>query len=257
MTFESLPRTTVAGLPICVASRAEAGRVITRVAKSGRGGDVHLVNSYVVALAHQDPEYHRLLTSGAAIFPDGKPLTWVSKILPGKNLSQVRGPSLFPELMDTGRASGLRHYLLGNTDEVLAKLTAELERRYPGVRIVGSHKSYFRPPTAEELAAQDADIRAAAPDIVWVGLGTPLQNAEMRRIARDLGMVAIGVGIAFDFVAGTKPVAPHIMSLLGIEWLFRLASEPRRLWKRYLIGNAVFCWAALGSRRYRTARSNG
>lgn len=257
MSFESLPRTTVAGLPICVATRAEAGRIIAREAQAGRAGDIHLVNSYVVALAHQDPDYHRLLASGAALFPDGKPLTWVSKILPGKNLSQVRGPSLFPEMMDTGRATGLRHYLLGNTDEVLAKLTVELERRYPGVQIVGSHKSYFRPLTQEELSAQDADILASAPDIVWVGLGTPLQNAELRRIARDLGKVAIGVGIAFDFVAGTKPVAPHFMSRLGLEWLFRLASEPRRLWKRYLIGNVVFCWAALGSRRYRTTKPTG
>ncbi|MGJ4844452.1 WecB/TagA/CpsF family glycosyltransferase [Leifsonia sp. Le1] len=257
MSFETLPRTTVAGLPICVATRAEAGRLIASTAQAGHGGDVHLVNSYVVALAHQDPEYHRLLSSGAAIFPDGKPLTWVSKVLPGKNLSQVRGPSLFPEMMDTGRETGLRHYLLGNTDEVLAKLITELERRYPGVQIVGSHKSYFRPLTPQELAAQDADILATKPDIVWVGLGTPLQNAEMRRIARDLGKVSIGVGIAFDFIAGTKPVAPHFMSRLGIEWLFRLASEPRRLWKRYLIGNAVFCWAALGSRRYRRVQPNG
>lgn len=256
MPFETLPRTMIAGLPICVATRRQAGDFIARAAQAGEAGDIHLVNSYVVALAHRDPEYHRLLSSGAAIFPDGKPLTWVSKILPGKNLSQVRGPSLFPEMMDTGRATGVRHYLLGNTEEVLATLTAELERRYPGVQIVGSHKSYFRPLTPEELAAQDADIVSTAPDIVWIGLGTPLQNAEMRRIAHDLGKVTIGVGIAFDFIAGTKPVAPHIMSVLGLEWLFRLASEPRRLWKRYLIGNAVFCWAALGSRRYRTRRTN-
>jgi N-acetylglucosaminyldiphosphoundecaprenol N-acetyl-beta-D-mannosaminyltransferase len=158
--------------------------------------------------------------------------------------------------MDKGRERGIRHYLLGNTDEVLADLRAELERRYPGVTIVGSHKSYFRPLTPEELAAQDADIRAAEPDIVWVGLGTPLQDAETRRIARELGKVAIGVGVVFDFVAGRKPVAPRIMTTLGIEWLFRLLSEPRRLWRRYLIGNAVFLRAAFGPRR-RTATASG
>lgn len=254
MPFQSLPRTQVAGLPICVSTRAEAIETIRRAGQSGHGGDIHLANSYVVALAHQDPSYHELLTSSAAIFPDGKPLTWVSRILPGRNLSQVRGPSLFPDLIDKGRSTGVRHFLLGNTDEVLEKLRTELLRRYPGAEIVGMHKSYFRPLTADELAAQDAEITASNADIVWVGLGTPLQDTETRRIAQELGKVAIGVGVAFDFIAGTKPVAPEWMSRIGVEWVFRLSTEPRRLWKRYLVGNAVFAWAALGSRRYRADR---
>lgn len=248
-TFDTFTRRELAGLPIIAATRAGAMQQIIGVARSGNGGDVHLANSYVVSLAEQDATYRELLTGGAAIYPDGKPLTWMSRVLPGRPLSQVRGPSLFPDMMDQGRAVGLRHYLLGNTDAVLASLRAELERRYPGVEIVGMHKSYFRPMTADEVAAQDADIVGTCPDIVWVGLGTPLQDTETRRIADELGKVAIGVGVAFDFIAGTKPVAPEWMSRLGIEWIFRLASEPRRLWKRYLIGNAVFLKAVLKPRR--------
>lgn len=244
MDFESLPRRTVADLPLVIATRQEAIGQITAIAQSGGGGDVHLANSYVAALAYSDPEYRAILTESAAIYPDGRPLTWASRLTRGTALSQVRGPSLFPDMMDQGRATGLRHYLLGNTDDVLERLVAELERRCPGVEIVGTHKSYFRPLTADELAAQDADIRRAAPDIVWVGLGTPLQDVETRRLARELGIVAIGVGVAFDFIAGTKAVAPAWMARLGIEWVFRLATEPRRLWRRYLIGNAVFLWAA-------------
>jgi len=245
-TFHGLPRRRLAGIPIVVASRNEAIDQIASVAQSGGAGDIHLANSYVVSLAFQDPEYRELLTGSAAVYPDGKPLVWMSRFLPGRPLSQVRGPSLFPDMMDLGRARGLRHYLLGNTDQVLAELRAELERRYPGVDIVGAHKSYFRPLTPDELAAQDADILASGADIVWVGLGTPLQDRETRRIARDLGKVAIGVGVAFDFVAGSKPSAPEWMTRLGVEWVFRLGSEPRRLWRRYLFGNLIFLRAVLG-----------
>ncbi|WP_412162893.1 WecB/TagA/CpsF family glycosyltransferase [Curtobacterium flaccumfaciens] len=249
LTFAEFERTEIAGVPIIVATRDEAIEQIAAVAKSGGAGDVHLANSYVISLTAQDEDYHRLIASGAAVYPDGKPLTWVSRVLPGRALSQVRGPSLFPDMMDRGRSRGLRHFLLGNTDEVLASLRAELERRYPGVSIVGTHRSYFRPLTDDELAAQDAEIVAADPDIIWVGLGTPLQDVETRRIAEHLGKVAIGVGVAFDFIAGTKPVAPEWMTRVGLEWVFRLASEPRRLWKRYLIGNFVFLRAALRRRR--------
>lgn len=249
LTFAELERTEIAGVPIIAATRDEAIEQITSIAMSGGRGDVHLANSYVISLTAQDETYHRLIASGAAVYPDGKPLTWVSRVLPGRTLSQVRGPSLFPDMMDRGRRRGVRHYLLGNTDEVLLSLKTELERRYPGVDIVGTHRSYFRPLTADELAAQDADIIAADPDIVWVGLGTPLQDIETRRIADHLGKVAIGVGVAFDFIAGTKPVAPEWMTRTGLEWVFRLASEPRRLWRRYLIGNVVFLRAALRRRR--------
>lgn len=249
LTFDDLERTEIAGVPVIVATRDEAIEQIIAVAQSGGRGDVHLANSYVISLTAQDEEYHRLLATGAAVYPDGKPLTWVSRVLPGPALSQVRGPSLFPDMMDRGRGRGLRHFLLGNTDEVLLALEAELARRYPGVSIVGKHRSYFRPLTADELAAQDAEIIAADPDIVWVGLGTPLQDVETRRIADQLGKVAIGVGVAFDFIAGTKPVAPEWTTRVGLEWAFRLASEPRRLWRRYLIGNAVFLRAVLWRRR--------
>jgi len=248
-TFRDYERTAIAGVPIIAATRDEAIEQIITVARGGGAGDVHLANSYVISLTAQDDDYHRLIASGAAVYPDGKPLTWVSRVLPGRKLSQVRGPSLFPDTMDRGRTCGVRHFLLGNTDEVLLSLKAELERRYPGVSIVGTHRSYFRPLTDAELAAQDADIIAADPDIVWVGLGTPLQDIETRRIAEDLGKVAIGVGVAFDFIAGTKPVAPEWMTRVGLEWVFRFASEPRRLWKRYLIGNVVFLRAALRPRR--------
>lgn len=244
-SFSALPRRPLTGVPIVVADRAQAVDQLIDLALAGRPGDVHLANSYVLSLAAQDPAYHRLLVESAAVYPDGKPLSWASRILPGARLSQVRGPSLFPDVLDRGRARGVRHYLLGNTEAVLDTMRVELERRFPGVEIVGTHKSYFRPLTDDEQRAQDADIRAADPDIVWVGLGTPLQDAETRRLAREVGVLAIGVGVVFDFVAGTKAEAPAWTTRLGVEWLFRLVTEPRRLWRRYLIGNAVFAAAVL------------
>ena len=250
MEFSGLTRRPLAGVPLVVATRSEAVDQIIDVALSGGAGDVHLANSYVLSLADTDESYRRCLVESAAVYPDGKPLTWASRLLGGARLGQVRGPSLFPDVLDRGRARGVRHYLLGNTDEVLAAMRRELERRFPGVEIVGSHRSYFRPLTPDELKAQDDDIRAARPDIVWVGLGTPLQDAETRRLADELGVVAVGVGVVFDFVAGTKRSAPEWTTRLGLEWAFRLITEPRRLWRRYLIGNLVFLRAVLrwGSR---------
>ncbi|MBP1301391.1 WecB/TagA/CpsF family glycosyltransferase [Curtobacterium sp. 1310] len=252
LEFDALPRRALTGIPVVVADRGQAVGHLIDLARAGRPGDVHLANSYVMSLAARDPEYRRILIESAAVYPDGKPLSWASRLLPGPRLSQVRGPSLFPDVLDRGRARGVRHYLLGNTDEVLEMMRRELERRFPGVLIVGTHKSYFRPMTDEEQRAQDDDIRAADPDIVWVGLGTPLQDAETRRLAREVGVLAIGVGVVFDFVAGTKAEAPAWTTRLGVEWLFRLCSEPRRLWRRYLVGNAVFLWAVLRQLASRT-----
>ena len=145
--------------------------------------------------------------------------------------------------MDRGREVSLRHYLLGSTPETLQKLQHSLESRYPGVRIVGSYSPPFRTMTPEELQKQDDEIRASGAEIVWVGLGTPKQDYEAARLA-SVGIMCAAVGAAFDFSAGTKAVSPQWVTALGLEWLHRLLSEPRRLWKRYAWGNVVFLYAA-------------
>lgn len=236
----------LAGIPLRVAALQTAAQWVCEVSAEtcGRAVDVHLVNAYTVALSHRDPMYKQILSNACANFPDGKPLQWVSRfsLMP---LRQVRGPDLFEKVMDVGREYGLRHYLLGTTTETLRMLIIELERRYPGVLIVGSQSPPFRELTDGEQAQQDNEIRLSGAQITWVGLGTPKQDIEAQRISRALPGVAVAVGAAFDFVAGVRPEAPRWMSSIGLEWAFRLASEPRRLWRRYLIGNFVFVWAVL------------
>jgi N-acetylglucosaminyldiphosphoundecaprenol N-acetyl-beta-D-mannosaminyltransferase len=248
-TFQ-LPVQRLAGIPLVQASLQDAARELCRIAKipdRSHGFSFHLVNAYTIALAHKDQRYADLLTSSSANFPDGRPLTWW-KLHNGRRLQQIRGPQLFEEVMQIGRESDVRHYLLGSSDETLAKLEASLRARYSGIKIVGRFSPPFRKMTDSETCHQDKTIVDSSAEIVWVGLGTPKQDWEVARIAETLPVLAIAVGAAFDFSAGTKHMAPDWISKIGLEWLFRLASEPKRLWRRYLIGNFVFLWSVFTHR---------
>jgi N-acetylglucosaminyldiphosphoundecaprenol N-acetyl-beta-D-mannosaminyltransferase len=200
-----------------------------------------LVNTFNISLLRSDPSYATTLRGEGVNLPDGKPVAWALRWLGRRSGSstapaQVRGPSLFCRALDEGRQTAVSHFLLGGTPETLASLVEAIERRWPGVRIAGAEAPPFRALTPEELAAQDDRIRASGADLVWVGLGTPRQDGEAVRLARTVQRPAIGVGAAFDFVAGTRAEAPVWVQRLALEWLFRLASEPRRLWRRYTIG---------------------
>jgi N-acetylglucosaminyldiphosphoundecaprenol N-acetyl-beta-D-mannosaminyltransferase len=210
------------------------------------GAHVHLVNAYTVSIADRDDTYRRVLSENSINLPDGKPLSWVSKLRGDVDpLTQIRGPQFFLDVIDHGRERNLRHYLLGSTEAVLRILKAELLLRYPGAQIVGMQSPPFRELDHSDLAAQDALIRSSGAQIVWVGLGTPKQDHEAKRLADALPVTAIAIGAAFDFAAGTAKEAPPILRRLGLEWLYRLATEPRRLWRRYVFGNARFISSAI------------
>jgi N-acetylglucosaminyldiphosphoundecaprenol N-acetyl-beta-D-mannosaminyltransferase len=219
---------------------------VIAIAKEGLGRHVHLANAYTVALADKSLAYRGVLAAPALNFPDGKPIGWLSALRGhSPRLKQVRGPQLFLDVFDQGRSDDIRHYLLGSTPEVLDSLERQLTSRFPGVAIVGVESPPFRQLSAVELNEQDARIRTSGAHIVWVGLGTPKQDSEAQRLASGLPAVAIAIGAAFDFAAGTTPEAPAWMTAVGLEWFYRLSREPRRLWKRYLFGNARFLKAAL------------
>lgn len=235
----SMEKKTFAGVPFCAVSPRQAAEfVVSNVESKGSGSDYHFLNAYSLALAENDASYRSCLINASFNFPDGKPISILSR-LGTSRLHQVRGPALFENVIDLGRDRNLRHYLLGSTRETLDQLERSLLSRYEGLSIVGSYSPPFRTLLPEEQVAQDELIRKSKADIVWVGLGTPKQDFEAARL-RSVGFNAIAVGAAFDFSAGTKREAPEWISNMGFEWLYRFASEPRRLWKRYLIGNAVF-----------------
>ena len=248
------------GVPITAHTRDSAARHVVhlagrmREARQGltdgsgasgiqRGSDVHLSNAYTLALADRDPELLGILRSAALNLPDGQPVVWANRLLHRSTAlpdTRVYGPDLLLDVFALSQHTELNHYLLGSTPQVLDALHRELRRRCPGARIVGTCSPPFRPLTVHERRQQVEEIRSAAADIVWVGLGTPKQDRWAAELCDALPVVAVAVGAAFDFIAGSKPQAPHWMRHNGLEWLFRLGCEPRRLWRRYLFGNARF-----------------
>lgn len=236
-------------LSIVSSTRMDAAHGVCHFAQSRRGAaacHVHLVNAYTVSLAADDSAYAQLLADGSINLPDGKPIALLSGLRQQvPRLHQVRGPQLFLDVFDVGRQYGLRHFLLGSTPEVLVRLSNALNASYPGCEIVGTESPAFRPLSDVELAEQDQRIRVSRPDIIWVGLGTPKQDWEARRLVNALGITSVAVGAAFDFASGTVKEAPMWMRKIGCEWLFRLCVQPRRLWRRYLIGNSKFLSVAL------------
>lgn len=213
-----------------------------------------LVNSYSLALASRSPEYLAVLRGPGINLPDGKPLAAFMRRVSAATAEQVRGPSFFEACLDRGRQAGVSHFFLGTTEATLEQLSTAMLRKYSGLQIAGTHSPPFRPLWEAERQAVYERIRTSGADVVWVGLGTPKQDFEARRIVDDVAMTAAAVGAAFDFSAGTKRTSPRIIHRFGLEWLFRLLTEPRRLGRRYVVGNTVFIKLALQERRARAPR---
>ncbi len=187
--------------------------------------------------------------------PDGMPLVWLSRLHGRRHVSRVYGPDLLIAVCQESIRAGYRHFFYGGAEGVPEALAAALLRRFPGLVVAGTYSPPFRPLTPEEDEQIVAMIDRARPDIVWVGLGAPKQEYWMaEHVGRLEAPVMVGVGAAFDFHSGRKKQAPRWMQRSGLEWLFRLLTEPRRLWRRYLINNPLFLWLValqlLGLRRY-------
>ena len=204
-----------------------------------RGRTVHLCNAYTLSLAARDAEYRAILNASDLNLPDGMPLVWVAR---GLGLDEVQdrvyGPSLMQAVLEDDAPT--RHFLYGGTTETLDRLEQHIAQTYPDAKVVGVESPPFRDLSPAELDDTAERIAAAGADVVWVGLGTPKQDRVVHDLARRVPATFVAIGAAFDFLAGTKPQAPGWMQDRGLEWLFRLGSEPRRLWKRYLVGNTVF-----------------
>lgn len=195
----------------------------------------------------KDEAVRRALNSSGLTTPDGMPLVWISRLRGFRHVRRVYGPDLMLAVCERSVAKGYRHYLYGGHPGVAELLKARLEQRFPGVQIVGADSPPFEPLTPEEDEQAVQRINAARPDIVWVGMSTPKQDLwAAEHVGRLNAPVIIAVGAAFDFVSGRKRQAPRWMRNSGLEWLFRLLQEPRRLWRRYLILNPLFIWLLLG-----------
>jgi N-acetylglucosaminyldiphosphoundecaprenol N-acetyl-beta-D-mannosaminyltransferase len=175
------------------------------------------------------------------ICPDGMPLAWLGRLNGRNPITRVDGPSMMRAAMEYGVSRNWRHYLYGASEPVLEALVQKLSSDFPGINIAGHESPPYRELTSAEVDEMRGRVNEAAADFVWVGLGMPKQELWMAQHHEHLtSPVLLGVGAAFDFNAGTLSRAPGWMRNNGLEWLYRFRQEPRRLWKRYLVGNARF-----------------
>lgn len=237
MTSTGSPRLRVGAVDIDVMSLDDAARAL---ATGTLTGGIHLCNAYTLALADERPDLAELLSADTANLPDGMPLVWWARQHGHPDAERVYGPDLMEAVLAAGGEPGTAHYLYGSTPEVLTALERAIATRWPDARIVGTESPPFREITDVELEASIARIDESGADVVWVGMGTPKQDTLVHRMSRRSDVAFVAIGAAFDFIAGTKSQAPRWMMRLGLEWLFRLATEPRRLWKRYIVYNAKF-----------------
>lgn len=248
-------RVNILGVQVSAVGMGEAVATVEDWIATGGRRYVCVSGVHGVMESQRDETLRGIHNAAGMVTPDGMPLVWLSRIRGHPRVDRVYGPDLMLVCCDRSVRRGYTHYLYGAGPGVAERLAGRLHARFPGLRIVGWHSPPFRSLTREEDDAVIREINQADPDIVWVGLSTPKQERWMAAHRVSLrARVLIGVGAAFDLHAGLKRQAPRWMQRSGLEWLFRLFLEPRRLWRRYLINNPLFVChlvrQALDPRRY-------
>lgn len=236
-------RIDVLGVGVTALDLTRTAEVIARSIGENRRGYVVVGGVHAIVEAQDDAHLRRCINDAQLCTADGMPLVWAGRLEGNRDIARVYGPDLMLRLIKDGVAEGWSHYLYGGAPGVIETLQARLEQRFPGVRIVGRQCPPFREPTEEDLEEFIAELEVLRPTILWFGLTNPKQIRLMHRLRGRVPVpVMIGVGAAFDLNAGLLRQAPPWIQDAGLEWLFRLAMEPRRLWKRYAGTNPRFLW---------------
>jgi N-acetylglucosaminyldiphosphoundecaprenol N-acetyl-beta-D-mannosaminyltransferase len=235
------PRVDILGVEVSAIDLPAAIANIARWIASGDRRYVCVTGVHGVMESRRDSMLRAIHNRAAMVTPDGMPLVWLCRRLGHPKTERVYGPDLLLAACERSLTTGWRHYFYGGAQGVPERLAERLSRRFLGLAVAGTFSPPFGDITPEEDQAVIDRIVAARPDIVWVGLSTPKQERWMASHVDRLEVpVLIGVGAAFDFHAGLKRQAPRWVQRSGLEWLFRLATEPRRLWRRYLLNNPRF-----------------
>lgn len=239
-------RVNILGVGAMPLDLAKAVATLERWQVERRRDYVCLISVHGLVTAQRNPEIRRSLNRCGLAAEDGMPLVWWSRIKGFSHARRVCGSDLLNSVCASGVPRQYRHYFYGASPRVVELLTERLQRRHPGLIVAGRRSPPFRPLTPAEDADDVTAINEARPDFVWVGLGMPKQEQWMvDHVGKIDATALIGVGAAFDFHAGTKLRAPLWMQRSGLEWLFRLMSEPNRLAHRYVVDNALFIGLAL------------
>lgn len=241
----SWPTYLVSGVDIAALSPQRATQLIA----TRRVREVHLCTTHTLSEVDRDPMLRSALALADLNLPDGAPIAWLGR---GSGVrTVVRGSELVLDVMRAGNAHGLSHYLYGGAPGIAIRMKDCLERKLPGVKVVGSECPPYRELDDDEVAALGQRITSSGAAIAWIGLGTPKQDYLVHRLAPYTAATLVPVGAAFDFISGNVKQAPRWLHGSGWEWLYRLGKEPKRLWRRYLIGGPRFVIVACRHARRR------
>ena len=244
----------ILGIPVAMTDYAGAIEAMDAMVAQRERGYVCAVAVHALTVGYDDPEMAEALRDATLVLPDGMPVVWAANMLGANLTDRVYGPELMLRYNEHCAERGHRVWLFGGRDQgSLVQLALNLRRRHPGINIVGGYSPPFRPMTDEEEDTLVEQINDARPDVLWVGIGVPKQEKWMARMRDRLDVpVMCAVGAAFDFHAGRISQAPSWMQQRGLEWIYRIAQEPRRLLPRYLYFNPRFVLAF--ARQYLTQR---
>lgn len=241
MDDASSTRETILGVEVQAQTYEHALSRFLETATAGRRLRAHFVTVHSLTESARNHALRGVFASSAMVCTDGMPIVWVARLRGARTAERVCGPDVMLSLCDRGRSVGLRHYFLGGRPGTPESLAERLTARYPGLIVVGTMSPPFRELSADKDQALVDTVNLAKPDVLWIGLGSPKQEfwAAEHEAALEVPLI-LPVGAAFDFHSGRLRRAPRWMRRLGLEWLFRLAMEPRRLFRRYLTTNARF-----------------
>ena len=240
-------RVNVLGVGISVLNLRTALAAIAGAVGARRKGYICVTGVHGVMEAQDDAALKKILNDAFLCTPDGMPMVWAGKLAGHRDMRRVYGPDLMLDICAWSETSGCKHFFYGGADGVAELLAQKLKAKFPKLAVVGCYTPPFRALTADEEAQLQAQVRAARPDILWVGLSTPKQEKFMAEYLPKLEVtLMVGVGAAFDFHAGLVSQAPRWIQRSGMEWFYRLCCEPRRLWKRYLRNNPLFILGVFG-----------
>jgi N-acetylglucosaminyldiphosphoundecaprenol N-acetyl-beta-D-mannosaminyltransferase len=261
---QSVQRCDILGVGVHALNIPLALACIERAILTRRKGYICATPVHSIMVAQDDSRYRDVLNGAFLCTPDGMPLVWLGRFRGHKAMERVYGPDLMRAVLAMSEEAGWTHYFYGSDTGTLDALERRLKCMYPKIRIVGKHSPPFRPLTESEWKGVQADVAAVAPDFVWVGIGAPKQDLFMaEHISRLDTTMMVGVGAAFDFLAGQIVEAPAWMQRIGLQWLHRMVKEPRRLWRRYLINNPRFVFSVIrqqlgfGTRAIPDAQTSG
>ena len=237
--------TTVIDINISETSYEAATRQIQSWARAGESRAVYAANVHVIMEAHDDVKFRKILNRADLIAPDGMPLVWMMRLKGVKSQQRTYGPTLMLRVLEMAAREGIPVGFYGGMPTTLVRLVKRMKTIHPGLQVSYIFSPPFQTLSGEETMQIRQEINSSGVRILFVGLGCPRQEIWIDGQRDCLLAVMIGVGAAFDFHAGAKPQAPAWMQKIGLEWLFRLLTEPRRLWKRYLYHNPRFVFLAI------------